>query len=51
MRNTGEIEVPTFQKGRLAFLSQPTATLGDLLDRLPPAPPKRTVAPYTVTKL
>jgi hypothetical protein len=51
MRNTREIEAPTFKKGRLAFLSQPAATLGDLLDRLPPAPPKRTIAPYTVAKL
>jgi hypothetical protein len=51
MRNTKEIEIPTFQKARLAFLGQPAATLGDLLDRLPPGPPRRTVAPYSVTRL
>jgi hypothetical protein len=51
LRTPREPDQPPFRGGRMALLNPPPTTLSDLLDRLPPGPPRRPPAPFTVTKL
>jgi ankyrin repeat protein len=51
LRTPRDPEQAPIKGGRIALLNPPPTTLSDLLDRLPPEPPRSRPRPFAITKL